>query len=112
MQLASLLSACQQAKDPASEAVLCPMELQDPAAEAVRQNISDILDSNLAGPSALLTAFEEVQKALDAASGSPEQLDAWLLGEHSLQEAEAAIESLLQVSLWAVNRTAKLGMLV
>lgn len=77
--------------------MLCPMELQDPVADAVRSNISYILDSNLAGPSALLAAFTEVQQTLEAAGGTPEQLAVWLNGEHSLQEAEAAIGQLLQV---------------
>ena len=78
--------------------MLCPMELQDPVVDPLRQSISDILDSNLAGPAALLEAFNEVQQQLDAAGGSGGHLDAWLAGQHSLQETEAEIERLLQVT--------------
>lgn len=76
------------------------MELDDPVAEPPRRRVSDILDSNLIGPAALLEAFKEVQEQLDAAGGSGGHLDAWLAGEHSLQETEAEIERLLQVTSW------------
>ena len=73
------------------------MELDDPAAEELRGSIAAVVDSNLAGPAALLAAFTEVQQELDAAGGAGGHLAAWLSVEHSLQETEAEIERLLQV---------------
>lgn len=73
------------------------MEQGDSLAGQLRDSINSILDTNLAGPAALLASFCEVQRELDAAGGAGGHLVGWLAGEHSLQDTEAEIERLLQV---------------
>lgn len=90
-----------QAKNPSSDATLCPMDLHDPAAGVLRSSISAVLDRNLEGPAALMASFKELQQDLNAAGSSSSHLEAWTTDKHSLQETAAEAGRLLQVGITA-----------
>jgi hypothetical protein len=86
-----------QARNPAADALLCPMELDDPTAVGLRGKIEQLLDAALSGPADLLSSFLATQQELQAFEGQEGHLHAWKDGQHSLQDTAEEIERLLQV---------------
>ena len=101
------LCACgPQVVDISAEQHIRTMDLQEEQAASARVAIGAIVAKNLAGPSVLLDAFSEFKVLVD--TQIPDYVAAWAEGGHSLEETEAEVTRLRQLSVAVEEKSEQL----